>query len=61
MTYANDGEFFQALILEGGKPRPFVPTSTRRGSRTETLDGPGRFRLRISGADGWSVTVRDGA
>ena len=60
VTYRNDGDFFQALILEGGKPRPFVLTSARRGSRTETLEGPGRFRLRITGADQWSLSVRDG-
>lgn len=60
VTYRNESDFFQAFVVKDGRIQPFVLTSDRRGTGTETFRGPGRFQLKINGAEGWSVTVRDG-
>jgi hypothetical protein len=61
VTYRNGSDFFQAFVVKNGRTEPFVINSTHRGSGTQTLHGPGRFKLKINSGDGWSVTVRDGA
>lgn len=61
VTYRNDSDFFEASVIRDGRAEPFVLSSSRRGSSTETLRGPGRFRLRVTSGDSWSITVRDGA
>ncbi len=60
VTYRNTGDFFQAFVIKDGKVQPFVLEGSRRGTGTESFRGPGRFRLKINGDDGWSVSVRDG-
>lgn len=60
VTYRNRSDFFQAFVVKGGRIQPFVLSSTRPGTGTESFRGPGRFQLKINGAEGWSVTVRDG-
>ena len=60
VTYRNDSDFFQASVLKSGRIQPFVLSSTRRGTSTESLRGPGRFQLKVTAGDAWSVTVRDG-
>ena len=59
VTYRNDSDFFQAFVIKNGKFQPFVLNSSRRGTGTESFRGPGRFQLKINGAEGWSVSVRD--
>ena len=61
VTYRNDSDFFQAFVIKNGKFQPFVLNSSRRGTGTESFRGPGRFQLKINGAEGWSVSVRDSA
>jgi hypothetical protein len=61
VAYRNESDFFQAFVVKDGKIQPFVLNSDRRGSGSESFRGPGRFKLKINGAEGWSVSVRDGA
>jgi hypothetical protein len=60
VTYRNDSDFFQASVLKSGRIQPFVLSSTHRGTSTESLRGPGRFQLKVTAGDAWSITVRDG-
>ncbi|HVE67538.1 MAG TPA: hypothetical protein VNB64_03050 [Solirubrobacteraceae bacterium] len=60
VTYRNDADFFEASVLKDGRPQPFVLSRSRPGSATETLRGPGRFQLRVTAGDSWSLSVRDG-
>ena len=61
VAYRNDSDFFQGFAYRSGraKAEPLILSSTRPGSGSGSFRGPGRFRLKINAADGWSVTVRD--
>jgi hypothetical protein len=61
IDFENDGAFFAAFVLRNGRPLPEVITATRRSVGSKIFNGPGSFRLRISGSGRWIVRVRDGA
>jgi len=60
VTYANNGEFFQAFAVKDGKVQSPAISATKRGKGSQTFKGPGTFTLRITGSGDWSVQVRDG-
>ena len=57
IDYVNTGGFFQVFVF--GKNSAPIST-TKPGAGTQRYEGPGTFRITVSGIRDWTVRVRDG-
>jgi hypothetical protein len=60
IEYSTTGTFFQVYVLKGKRAQRDPISSRRAGSGRKTFsNGPGKFKLYISGSRDWTVRVRE--